>query len=400
MQVGLGVVLGIAMGPSVLASADELSDLKAQMRTMQEQMHAMQARIDGLETKRAAPAPTEAYQPEPSLEPLANKVEFHGSVDLTYLDYGKQGYRSGDSTFEVYEAYLAALGNVAEDVRIYLEPRYEHGSDTIELRQGYLDWEIAKPLTLRAGKFYMPIGRYQQSYYNSLRKLVEYHYSMRLVNVAPWEDVGVQALGTVPLGDGPMKLDYALAVVNGLDADYTQQASSQVRNARQNRDNNSNKTIGGRLGFSPWKGFEVGLSYNTGAYDNNARHRLDFYDADIAYRLGDLELTSEFVLSRAESNSGLVKTYGYYVEGAYKVLKDFWGMNYLELVAAFDTLDPGQALNDRFRLANGQQVRKFSFGLDFSPRQHFLIKTEYALVEENKPSIDNNAFLVQAVIDF
>ncbi len=389
-----------------VVQADEISELKVKMKEMEaryrKEMAELQARIEGLEAKERMP--TEVPEPQSEIQEVfgevRKRVRFHGALDLRFDDWGSAGYKNGESTFDVYEVYLATSARVSDDVSLYFEPRYEHAGESIELRQGYIDWQIAEPVSLRMGKFYMPIGIYRNMYYAPLRKFVTYSYPARLITVAPWEDVGLELHGEVPIANTEMKLKYELAVLNGLNEDYTQHPDNKVRNARQNRDNNSNKIIGGRVGLSPVEELEVGFSYNTGKYDDAANYRLDFFGADIAYTISDLELKAEYMRSEAESRSGDIKTDGFYVQGAYKVLKDYLGMEYLELVGGVEGVNPGQALRDRFSIASGQQLRKFASGINLSPRDHFLIKTEYQITEEDDPEIHNNAFLFQAVADF
>ena len=215
----------------IALQADESSDLRRQLDEMQK-------RLEVLEDKEAAPFRVE----EDLFERVAKGVEFHGAIDLTYMDWEVDGSSGGDSTFDVYELYLAAYAEIGEHVATYFEPRYEHAGDSIELRQGYIDWKIAEPITARFGKFYMPIGVFRNAYYASVRNLVSYPYSMRLINVTPWADVGAELYGEIPLAGDFMKIKYEVAAVNGLNEDYTENDSNKVRNARQNRDNNDNKT--------------------------------------------------------------------------------------------------------------------------------------------------------------
>jgi hypothetical protein len=113
-----------------------------------------------------------------------------------------------------------------------------------------------------------------------------------------------------------------------------------------------------------------------------------------------MEIKAEYMRSKAESLSGDIKTDGFYVQGAYKALKNIWGMGYLELVGRVEGVNPDQALKDRFSIASGQQLRKYAFGINLLPKNHFLIKTEWQVIEEDNPEIDNDAFLLQAIVDF
>jgi hypothetical protein len=197
-----------------------------------------------------------------------------------------------------------------------------------------------------------------------------------------------------------MKIKYEVAVVNGLNEDYTQHSSDKVRNARQNRDNNNNKTIGGRIGFVPIKDLEVGFSYNAGKYDDNDDYTLEFIGVDLAFSFKDLTIRAEWIESEAETAECDVETWGGYANAAYKFLKDRWGLDYLEAVVAFDYLDPGQDIKDRFFIEAEQITRGTSVGLRACIQEHFFIKAEYRFTDEDDPSLDNDAVYGQVVLAF
>ncbi|MDY6950361.1 MAG: hypothetical protein SWE60_02525 [Thermodesulfobacteriota bacterium] len=371
--------------------ADEISDLKRQLEKTEK-------RLTALEQKGAAGA--EAEEDWRPFEEMVKGVEFHGAIDLTYIDWEPEGQSGGTSTLDVYELYLAAYTQLGKDLSVYFEPRYEHAGDTIELRQGFVDWKILEPLTARFGKFYMPIGIFRDAYYASLRNLVSYPFSMRMINVAPWSDVGVKLYGEQGFINDDMKIKFELAVVNGLNEEYTENSSDKVRKARQNRDNNSNKTIGGRIGLVPFRGLEIGGSYNTGKYDDDAEYTLEFVGADLAFTYADLALRAEWVKSTAETVAGDIETWGGYANLGYKFLKDQWGLNFVEGVVAYDYIDPGQDIKDRFFIYAEQKVEKISLGLRAELMDHFFIKAEYQFTEEEDPEIDNDAVFAQVVAAF
>ena len=362
------------------------------------QLEQMQQRLEALEQKEGVSL--EPQEDLTFLERMVTGVEWHGAIDLTYMDWEPDGPSSGNSTFDVYELYLAAYAELGEHLAAYFEPRYEHAGDSIELRQGYIDWSIAEPLTARFGKFYMPIGIFREAYYAPVRNLVSYPYSMRLINVTPWEDVGAEVYGEIPLAGEHIKIKYELAVVNGLNENYTEHDSHKVRNARQNRDNNNDKTIGGRIGLVPLRGLEIGGSYNTGKYDDNGEYTLEFVGADLEFSYADLAIRAEWVKSTAETAGEDIETWGGYANLGYKFLKDAWGLDFVEGVVAYDYTDAGQELKDRFTIHFDQKVEKISVGLRAEVMEHFFIKAEYQLTEEDDPEIDNDAVFGQVVAAF
>jgi hypothetical protein len=332
-----------------------------------------------------------------SMLPLqAAVIQFNGAIDLTFADWGMDGAEGGNPYFDVYEVYLLGRVDITEDVAGYFELRNEHSGEAI-LRQGYIKWVITEPLQINAGYFYMPIGQYWMTYYASTRKLVTYVYAMRLINVTPWGEAGVMIQGEVPM------LNYRVAVVNGLNQNYID--NIKPREARQTRENNWNKTVGGRLGFSPIEELEVGFSYSTGKYDDAVLRDLQFLDADISLDIENLSIRGEWVQSIADDSLGTdeITTSGFYAHIAYKIMTSKLGLYYIEPAVRYEYIDPGRDMRDRFTIGptTTGKISAITGGLNISPRQHFLIKCEYRMtMEELDPQLENDAVAVQCCIDF
>jgi hypothetical protein len=326
----------------------------------------------------------------------ATVIQFNGAIDLTFIDWGEDGPRSGNPYFDVYEVYLLGRADLTEDLSGYFELRSEHSGEAI-LRQGYIKWMIAEPLHIDAGYFYMPIGQYWVTYYASTRKLATYAYPMRLINVTPWSEAGIMVEGKVP------KLNYRIAVVNGLNQNYID--GSKPRDARQGRDNNWNKMVGGRVGLVPVDQIEMGFSYVTGKYDDATTRDVQFLDADFSVDVADLSIRGEWVQSTADDSTGTdeITSSGYYAHVAYKILKNTLGLNYIEPVVRYEFIDPGRTMSDRFAIGpqTTGSISAITGGINISPRQHFLVKFEYRMTtEELDPQLENDAIAVQCCIDF
>ncbi|MBN2406353.1 MAG: hypothetical protein JXJ19_01540 [Elusimicrobia bacterium] len=328
-------------------------------------------------------------------------IEFNGAVDLTYYDWDSDGASGGTPMFDPYEVYLLGTVDVAEDVMGYFELRTEH-ADVVALRQGYMDWNITEPFGIRMGYFYQPLGQYWKNYYASTRKLASYAIPMRMINVTPWGDSGIMFKGEFPVSS--TKLNYAVAVTNGLNDAYI--AAAKPRDSRQTRDNNDNKTLGGRIGFVPMGGLEVGVSGNTAKYDLSNDKDLTFTDIDISYYTSDLDIRGEWVQSEADDylTDDSITTSGYFAHIAYKVARDVMGLNYIEPALRYDSIDAGRIMGDRFNIDPALQgvVSRISYGLNISPRDNFVLKFEYSMIaeEESDGELDNDAFYMQGCINF
>ena len=324
-------------------------------------------------------------------------VEFNGCLVNTFYDWEKDGHKGGISVFDAYEFYLLGRVDVAQDVMANFEVRFEHVDEWVELRQGYIKWSIAEPMSLVMGRFYMPIGRYGLRYYGTQRKVVSEPYPMRMVVVTPCQDTGIMLKGQVD------RFGYAVAVVNGLGEEYI--GDIKPRNAGQRTDNNDYKTVGGRLSYSPVDELEVGVSYMNGKYDDAGEKNLQVADVDLLVEVKDFSLEGEWAQSISDDleTDDEITTSGFYVQASYKLLRDQHGINFIEPVVRYESIDPGREMVDRFSLGpeSTGRVTGVSAGLGVSPREHFLIKAEYRITtEEIDPQLSNNAVYVQFCADF
>ena len=131
--------------------------------------------------------------------------------------------------------------------------------------------------------------------------------------------------GTIPfLSD--TKLKYEIAVTNGLEG-------PDPKDVQQLWDNNSNKAIGGRLGYECLPGLEIGGSYSRGKYDEGNKLDIDFLGVDIQFKRGNLEVSGEYItgqVEQEEADGGDYLRNGYYLQTSYKYPFHLNYLKYLE----------------------------------------------------------------------
>ncbi len=140
------------------------------------------------------------------------------------------------------------------------------GGFDLDLEQGYFTYSAgsARQWRFSFGKFNAPIG------FEAVDPPDMYQYSGGLVGsyCIPGNLTGL--LLATELGSG---VDLAAYIVNGWDV---------------NTDNNQDKTVGTRLGFSPFENLNFGLSAISGPeHDDNNSSRRTVFDIDLAYSLTD-----------------------------------------------------------------------------------------------------------------
>lgn len=272
-----------------------------------------------------------------------------------------------------------------------------------------------------------------------------------------WRDVGLGFKGEAAVA-GTMKVNYDLALVNGLQQEidclhchphqhyigdvFTNPGKSTttvtfndlnqylritdstdphdaingkscinchaLHHRIEHLDNNSNKTIVGRIGFSPKEGIEIGASFATGKYDKKEKYGVNLLGIDGQVNLGKLSILGEYVSRKVEADKGTLDTgtptgekgsftlESYYAQVAYKILEGRKHLNYLEAILRYDAIDPNTDVDDDL------DRNRTTLGLALSPYKHTLFKLEYQMVKEPNAAAEkkNNGYTLSLSVDF
>ena len=442
----LPLALALASGSALAQS--EVEALRTRVRELEQQQQRTDAELDelrallvgegGATRAPAAPSPAPVTDEDIDLGVLAgasegsilSRMDFHGHLAVDYVGIAKPSAGSVEpsrdpdaellprSSFTASDLTFFVGLPIYEDVYAATEIEYESGGDEITLDQAFVQWDLASEerLSLRGGKFYFPFGidRYYQN--APTNPLVDRPAPFLFVIPETYSETGIELLGELPLGDSPELVgEYELALVNGLG----QPAFASMREARQNRDNNSGKAYGGRLGLVWDRWLRLGVSGLTGNYDTSNDDGMWAAGADLRADWGTVALRSEWTIARVENPDavsaegiacpdlpcpelepltplgGSFSRQGWYVEGVWRprpVFAQFLGP--LEYVLRYDVLDDDQHLQD---VLDGQ---RFAAGIVFHPREHFRLKAEYEIVDDESSEVDNNGFLFQGAVDW
>jgi hypothetical protein len=182
------------------------------------------------------------------------------------------------------------------------------------------------------------------------------------------------------------ELDYEVYFVNGFDSGIIDDGGTpsaaddrlRVRGGRGSRkqDNNDDKAIVGRLGYSPRLGTTLGVSTHSGAYDDAGDHRLTISALDAKFTVGPFELMGEGALVSADiDRTALPETAesqrGGYLQANWHVLHDrLLAGSVVTLVARGDVVDydSDQA---------GDLEEGLTFGANFRPTEETVIRIDH-----------------------
>jgi hypothetical protein len=145
------------------------------------------------------------------------------------------------------------------DSRLEIEP--SGGGTNVNLVNAQISYLLNDYIAFGIGEFFSPsnvfVERFEPQWINKLpdRPLAIYH------GILPNISVGAQVRGGFPIG--PTRADYAFYVSNGPVLSTFDARTAGKLDFNSYTDNNDNKAVGGRVGFLPIPGVEVGYGFET-----------------------------------------------------------------------------------------------------------------------------------------
>ena len=181
------------------------------------------------------------------------------------------------------------------DGRLEIEP--SGGGTNVNLVNAQISYLLNDYIALGAGEFFSPsnvfVERFEPQWINKLpdRPLAVYH------GLLPNISVGAQVRGGFPIG--PTRADYAFYVSNGPVLNTFDARNAGTLDFNSYTDNNDNKAVGGRVGFLPIPGVEVGYGFET---SKPGFQGTTFSDLQALVQSVDLEITRDSDLLKGRIN--------------------------------------------------------------------------------------------------
>ncbi len=181
------------------------------------------------------------------------------------------------------------------DGRLEIEP--SGGGTNVNLVNAQISYLLNDYIALGAGEFFSPsnvfVERFEPQWINLLpdRPLAVYH------GLLPNISVGAQVRGGFPIG--PTRADYAFYVSNGPVLNTFDARTAGTLDFNSYTDNNDNKAVGGRVGFLPIPGVEVGYGFET---SKPGFQGTTFSHLQALVQSVDLEITRDSDLLRGRIN--------------------------------------------------------------------------------------------------
>jgi hypothetical protein len=399
---------------------------------------------------RYAGAEEHAYLAEMSLEDILkmpvsygyskSPVEVHVFMNTALWDFQKQAlgsYANVGAATSGYPYFISYSGYVdigcQVNKNLYGEAEFElykgqlNGIKVCKLRQV---WTPSENFRLSLGRDFPPIGIQDQVYYPTsqyrLFALSPYLY-WSILRATGWWDSGVYTTTTIPLkfigpkanvrldaavidGPGDASQSYSLVDLMKPNAQgYFYEFFHEM--ARQPWDNNKNKYIPVRLTLQPIQDLFIGASYADGKYDTAEKYGAAYTFAHLLYGGKKLTVACEYGQLKFDVNPANMRTaaniangtlgntsvtqYSYYLSAGYKVIQDKY-VHFLEPVVRYEYMNSWQEDS----LHKGDREVLWG-GFRLSPYEHWVIKAGYCFQRESYgPSLDNDGYIVESVLEF
>jgi hypothetical protein len=216
----------------------------------------------------------------------------------------------------------------------------------------------------------------------------------------PGSGVGAELRGAVPVGDAGKFLNYSVYVVNGpSSADGSGDAGMLdlggnvgVRSDGVVANLHGNPSGGGRLGifmpFKPHYDLEVGISGQTGEWDDAGTHLYTAGVFDAALHLGpSFEAKGEYIMTRFGSDDlGNISQQGWFAQASCKLAGlnlELPVINNLELVGRYDSLHNAY---DSGNNAFDFNTKRYTAGFIYYFTNTLLLEGDYEFLHSNDPS--------------
>ena len=284
-------------------------------------------------------------------------------------------------------------GQVSDRIHVAAEIEFEHGGSVsgsdetdgeIKLEFATVDIEFSEGFNYRGGVILSPLGLFNLIHDSPLNDFTNRPLLAREIIPTTLSEAGMGFHGVIYPSEAAL-IGYELYVVNGFNSATA--GSIRLGRGSQKSDNNDQKSLVGRLNYSPALGFDVGGSVHWGAYDDAGDETLRILALDGSWNRGPFDVKSEFAQASvggadADSRSG------YYAQVGYHLLPGILPQFPNSIVTAsfrYDHLD----------LDISEETR-YTFGLNLRLEEETVIKLDY----ETYDQADNKNGVILSVASY
>lgn len=392
---------------SLNEAKDALQQLIKAQEKMMTQMQMLQARIERTEqvnqaNQKALQATSEKVNDDSSLlQSVSRRVVLQGYVESGWRAYsnaprdeeymGANG-KSGNN-FSARRIVLRPRINFTDKASWYGEAEFEDVKNEVSMEESVFNYAYRPWMNLKTGIMTVPYTTTAMNHDAPLRLLVDRPLVDQYIIPTTYSDLGAGFTGVVPVGRRSA-LNYEFDVVNGFTDTFAaagpgQKVSSSVdynglRDLRPGEhtysptglDNNSNKQVFGRVGFSPFPGLQMAVSGSTGFIDSNNKVGLTLLAGEIMYRIKKWAFLGEYANAMLNNHANGLSSQGvpfklfpgsmdgFFAQAAYDI-KPKW-----TAITAYNYVNVDKG-------SSGNVMQRISLGVRYNPFNNVYLKTEY-----------------------
>ncbi|MDA0335178.1 MAG: hypothetical protein O2782_08450 [bacterium] len=281
-------------------------------------------------------------------------------------------------TFDQHRFIPFLFSEVSDRIHVAAEIEFEHGGNpggdgAVKLEFATLDIAFHEAATLRAGVILSPLGRFNLIHDSPLNDLTNRPLMAREIIPTTLSESGMGLHGTLYPSESAVA-GYEIYVVNG----FNEATAMRLRSGRgsQSKDNNEEKSIVGRVNYSPALGLDLGGSFHVGAYDDAGEQTLSILAIDGAWNRGPVEVRGEYAMASIDGAIEDERS-GYYAQAGWHFLPGVLTFPHSILTATvrLDHIDLGASDETRTTI-----------GLNFRPIEETVIKLDYEVYDQEDAS--------------
>lgn len=323
-----------------------------------------------------------------------------GIYDKPYIQRGGRGtilggymdheftWNDKKKTFDQHRFIPFIHGEVSDRIHVTAEIEFEHGglvkgkgeSDgEVKLEFAAMDVAFHEAVNFRAGLILSPLGKFNLIHDSPLNDLTNRPLIARQIIPTTLSESGAGFHGTLYPTESAL-LGYEIYLVNGFNGNLLKSnGTTRIRSGRgsQKNDNNEEKSLVGRLNYSPLLGLDLGGSFHWGAYDDAGDETLTIIALDGSFNRGPFDVKGEYAHASIDgvaddSQFGLYGQVGYhFLVGAVPQFPN----SIFTATFRFDHID----------LDSSDETR-YTFGLNFRPEEDMALKLDWEIYDEDDDS--------------
>ncbi len=306
------------------------------------------------------------------------------------FEYSRK-YRNAENkigTFQNIQLGLIFSGALTPGIGYLAELRLHEGQ--IEAEQAWIRFLSSESFRLKLGLYLVPFGKYNQ--HGRPHETFLIHTPLNIAHSFPlnWRDIGLVIEGRIG------SFEYVLFAGNGLSE------GMNLNEGQQFIDNNVNKGIGGRFGWSLNQSLEVAYSYYRGKFDSANERNTVLRCVDVTWNSKNLQVLGEYtrgdIGNPAEFSKGSID--GYFIQASISLQKIHPVVSYQKL--NYSDAFHGQGFVGPNIQGEGVQFdqNRWAFGIVFIPTLNVLLKLEYDIEKDESIGQKKNTLTLQAALSF